>query len=70
MSQRDTQQKRILQLLRRYAPNWCPLPEILSLGVSQYNSRILELRRSGWTIENKVEQHGESRHSFYRLVLS
>jgi hypothetical protein len=65
---RDTQQKRILNLLRNYAPNWVPLPEILALGIGQYNARLLELRRSGYQIENKVEVHGEVRHSFYRLV--
>jgi len=67
---RDTQQKRILNLLRNYAPNWCPLPEILALGIGQYNARLLELRRAGYQIENKIETHGEGRHSFYRLVLT
>ena len=65
---RDTQEKRILNLLRTYAPNWCPLMEILALNISQYGRAIHTLRRSGYIIENKLEQHGTARHSFFRLV--
>ena len=46
------------------------LPEILSLGVAQYNSRIYDLRKSGVHIENRVETVAGIRHSWFRLVES
>lgn len=41
------------------------LPEIMSAGGSQYNARILELRREGWDIVN--ERSLQPVKSFYRL---
>lgn len=64
----QTQQRRILALLERYSPNWCPLPEILDLHISQYGTRIRELRQQGFRIENRIEQVGRERHSWFRLV--
>jgi hypothetical protein len=40
----------------------------LSLGVAQYNSRIFELRKSGFNIENRTESIEGIRHSWFRLV--
>jgi hypothetical protein len=65
---RNNQQKQILDLLRSKTPGWVPLPEILALRVAQYSARILELRRSGHTIENKTERKDGCRHSWFRLV--
>ena len=78
---RGTQRDRILSLLQRKHDidistgrdeedrGWVPLPEILDLRIGQYNSRILELRRSGHSIECKIENSGRQRHTSYRLVL-
>jgi hypothetical protein len=49
---------------------WVPLPEILALGIAQYNARLWELRRLGFVIENKSESLDGARHSWYRLVSS
>lgn len=64
----NAQQTRIFRLLERHAPDWVPLPQVLALGISQYGARIKELRDAGHQIENKVEQCGKERHSWFRLV--
>jgi hypothetical protein len=62
---KKTQQARILALLLNVKGAWVPLPDLLALGVAQYNSRILELRRLGFHIENRRA----GQHSAFRLVL-
>jgi hypothetical protein len=62
------QSERLLVLLRSAHGAWVPLPEILALGIAQYGARILELRRSGLHIENRIESVGGVRHSWFRLV--
>jgi hypothetical protein len=49
---------------------WVPLPEILALGVAQYNARIFELRRLDFRIENRAERRDGQTHTFFRLVPS
>jgi len=63
----STQRAKILSLLTAARGGWVPLPEILELKVSQYGTRILELRRSGHKIENKTETVNGKRHSWFRL---
>jgi hypothetical protein len=70
MSSRETQRTRMLDLLRSRNGEWVPLPEILALGVAQYNSRIYDLRRAGFDIQNRIEEIGGVRHSWFRLVSS
>jgi hypothetical protein len=67
---RKTQCERILQLLESRKGEWVPLPEILDLRIGQYTTRILELRRDGFAIENRTERDPETGevHSSYRLV--
>jgi Helix-turn-helix domain len=65
---KKTQQARILALLLRARGGWVPLSQILDLQISQFGSRILELRRSGFAIENEQEIVGGHRHSRYRLL--
>ena len=60
----------VLSLLICARGSWVPLPEILKLGVAQYNARILELRRLGFTIENRTERVNGARHSWFRLLNS
>jgi len=49
---------------------WVGLPAILDLRIALYTTRILELRRSGYEIENRTETIDGIRHSWYRLVNS
>jgi hypothetical protein len=51
--------------------SWVSLPQILALGIAQFGARILELRRTGFAIENKIERdYASVVHSWYRLVNS
>jgi hypothetical protein len=65
-----TQCAAILRLLIDAHGGWVPLPDILALGIAQYNTRILELRRMGFDIVNRCERVDGARHSWYRLVAS
>jgi len=64
---KSTQRSRLLALLQSRRGQWVPLPEILSLGFSQFGARILELRRSGHAILNKTEHRAGKVVSWYRL---
>jgi len=64
------QRARILRLLIDARGSWVPLPEILALGIAQYGARILELRRLGFVIENKIESVNGARYSRFRLLSS
>ena len=68
MTPRATQRSRILELLVAAHGEWVPLPQILALRISQVGARILELRRSGFNIENRTEIIDGQRHSWYRLI--
>ena len=67
---RSTQSAALLRLLIDAHGSWVPLPQILALGIAQYGSRIFELRRLGFVIENKTERINGARHSWFRLVNS
>ena len=64
------QSEKIHALLLAAHGAWVPLPEILALGIAQYNARIWQLRHEcGLTIENKTELGDDGvRHSWFRLV--
>ena len=64
------QSDRILSILRSANGTWVPLPEILALGIAQYNSRIWDLRKRGLNIENRTETVDGVRHSWFRFVES
>jgi len=50
---------------------WVPLPEILSLRISQYSARIHEARHKwGLKIENRTETVNGAKHSWFRLLES
>ena len=68
--QAKTQRAAILRLLVDAKGGWVALPDVLALGIAQYNARILELRRLGFVIENKTERVHGARHSWFRLVNS
>jgi hypothetical protein len=60
-----TQRDKLLAALSLRAPEWVPLPQILELGIAQYNARILELRRQGFRIENRRDSEQKT---FFRLL--
>jgi hypothetical protein len=47
---------------------WVPLPEILGLGIAQYNARIWDCRDAGMKIAEKEERVNGSRHTFYTYI--
>jgi hypothetical protein len=58
-----------LSALFKERPNqWIPLPDILRLGLAQYNARIYDMRAAGWDIRNRIESVGGSRHSWFMYV--
>ena len=65
---RFTQRDKLLRLLSNNVNHWVGLPEILQLGIAQYNARIKELRTEGWYIENTIKVESGERHSWYRLI--
>src|SRR2546430_2516570 len=67
VSNTNTQRTRIFHLLIDARGGWVPLPEILACA-AQYNARILELRRMGFSVENRTERVDGVRHSWFRLV--
>jgi hypothetical protein len=57
--------EKILELFEARPNERIPLPTILRLGVAQYNSRILELRRAGYIIDNETEYVDGVKHSWF-----
>lgn len=66
-NQTKTQREKILALLAKARGQWIPLPQLMACA-AQYNSRIFELRRLGFDIENKTETIDGERHSWFRLA--
>lgn len=64
-----TQRQRMAVMFQSRPNEWIPLPEILAMGVAQYGTRILELRRAGMEIENKTHMIDGVRRSWFRLVV-
>lgn len=64
-----TQCARILRLLIEARGAWVPLPQVMACA-AQYNARVLDLRRLGYAIENRIEKINRKRHSWFRLVNS
>ena len=65
---RETQCGRLLDLLRSNGDFWTPLPLILDLRIAKYSSRLTELRKRGYVIENQKETVDGICHSRYRLL--
>jgi hypothetical protein len=68
-----TQHDRLLDLLRSYNGEWCPLPEILKLHIAQYGRVINDLRKGKhggkrYLIENTlIEVVDGQKHTAFRL---
>lgn len=65
---KTTQQQRMKDLFTARPFVWISLTEILDLKIAQYNSRLLDLRRSGMIIENKTKTVGGDKHSWFRFL--
>ena len=62
------QRQKLLRFFQSHPKEWVSLPDILSLGIAQYNARIHELRRQGIIIENRKEMHDDGWHSWFRYI--
>ncbi len=60
-----TQRVRLKQLFESRPGQWISLRDILDLRMSQFGARILELRRSGMNISNRVKIVDGQHHSCY-----
>lgn len=65
MSCKPTHGELILNLLQA-TDGWTPAPALARISL-QYSARILELRRKGWQISNKVEIRNGVKCGFFRL---
>lgn len=59
------QKERLAEFFKQRPDTWIALPEILQLGIAQYNSRLLDCRRDGMDIKNKIEIVEGIKHSWY-----
>src|SRR5215469_5836611 len=64
---RKTQRSRILKILVLARGGWVPMP-VLQRVAAMYVTRVHELRKLGFKIENKVIVVSGQRHSSYRLL--
>jgi hypothetical protein len=62
-----TQEGAILELLQSRGTNWTPAPELARISL-QYCRAISTLRKAGFEIDNRTEQHGRKKHGFYQLT--
>jgi hypothetical protein len=61
-----TQRDRLLALFEANFGKPVPLPEILALGIAQYNARIFELRREGFDVRSEtVDVVGGQKHTVF-----
>jgi hypothetical protein len=66
---KTTQRDKLFQLFESRPGQWIPLPEILQLGIAQYNARIYELRKEGKEIQNKtIEIVDGQKHTAFMYV--
>ena len=63
-----TQRDRIRKLFTDNPYRWIALPEILYMGIAQYNARIHELRHDGMNIKNKWKIVDGVKHSSFMYV--
>jgi hypothetical protein len=66
---RNTQRAKILAELVSAHGEWVPLPRITQ-HAAQYNARVYELPRMGFTIQNTTRDVNGARHSWFRLESS
>ncbi len=64
---RRTRRDRVLALLQARRNMWVPVYKLVREGGAQWQCRVLELRRSGHCILNRVEYRGGECLSWYQL---
>jgi len=64
---RDQSQEEKIEALLRERGDWVSAVELSAIAL-QYCRGIACLRKRGVKIDNKVEQHGKTRHGFYRIA--
>jgi len=64
-----SQRAAILGLFINAKGSWVASPKIAALA-QQYGARLLELRRLGFVIQNRIEIVDGARHSWFRLLSS
>lgn len=62
------QRERLKRFFEDNPNKWISLPEILRLGIAQYNARIHELRHEGMKIENKWKIVDGVKHSWFMFT--
>ncbi|KKM06128.1 hypothetical protein LCGC14_1747130 [marine sediment metagenome] len=62
---KTTQKVRLKALFESRPGQWISLREIMDMRIGQYNSRLLDLRRSGMNITNKCKIIDGRQHSCY-----
>ena len=68
MNSQPSQAQKILDALLQCRGNWVAMPTLaMSSGAYAVHSRISELRADGLTIENKTENNGRTKASYYRI---
>lgn len=66
--EKPSQEKQILEILKKHKNEWVWLPIILKTNISQYNARIYWLREKGNLIINKTEIIKKQKYSYYKLI--
>jgi hypothetical protein len=65
----ETQNAKALALLMSTPGRWVGLPHFVEYGCGYaVHSRMADLRKLGYNIENKVDRSQKPYHSFYRLT--
>lgn len=59
------QKAKLRFIFEQRAHQWISLPEILSMGIAQYNARIHELRADGMHIKNMTKVVDGNRLSWF-----
>jgi hypothetical protein len=66
---RRSQNELVLERLRRTPGQWVAMPALVEVSGSYVvHSRVADLRKAGWPIEQKNERAGRQIHSFYRYA--
>ena len=64
-----SKQTKILQELKSKPNQWISMPYLVSVsGTYKVGTRISDLRKLGYTIENKKDIIDGETHSFYKLI--
>ena len=61
----QTQAGRLKSMFAARPKEWIPLPEILKMGIAQYNARIFDLRKARMIIINKTKTIDGEVHSWF-----